>query len=208
MIYRNKEELIRSKISSKAVVLDVGFFGQGVNHTKPNWVHSLLKSRAKDVYGLDLDFDSSAFSGDHYVKANAERFSFDRKLDVIFAGDLIEHLSNSGLFLDSCAKSVAEGGRLILTTPNAFNLFNLAEKISKGEPTVNADHTCYFNSKTLKRLLEKNGWEVVSIDYLYSLGVTYKESWKKKILNALYWLFSLFTDKFIETLVVVAVVRK
>jgi len=97
---------------------------------------------------------------------------------------------------------------LIITTPNCFNLFNLAEKISKNEPTVNYDHTCYFNSKTLSKLLEKNGWKVEKIDYLYTLDVNFKESWKKIFLNYLYSFLSKFTSKYIETLVIVAVKNK
>lgn len=204
MTYKNKKELIASTISTQDIVLDVGFFGQGVDSAKPNWVHRLLKQQAKDVYGLDLAFDTALFPNDHYLKASAEQFSFDQKFNVIFAGDIIEHLSNPGLFLDSCAKHLLDDGRLLITTPNCFNLFNLAEKISKGEPTVNKDHTCYFNSKTLKQLLEKNGWEVIQTDFLYSLEVEFKESLKKKILNMMYKIVSLATPRFLETIVVTA----
>ena len=208
MVYKNKKKLITSVISSDDTVLDVGFLGQGINPTKPNWVHHLLKRQAKDVYGLDVDFDTGIFAGDHYLKASAEQFSFGRTFDVIFAGDIIEHLSNPGLFLDACARHMTSTGVLVITTPNCFNLFNLAEKISKGEPTVNKDHTCYFNSKTLKQLLEKNGWEVVRMDFLYSLDVDFKESLKKKILNVLYKGISLVTPQFLETIVITAKKRE
>ena len=122
----------------------------------------------------------------------------------VFAGDVIEHLSNPGLFLDACKNNLKPGGRVIITTPNCFNLFNLAEKITKYEPTVNSDHTFYFNTKTLKKLLEKNGWKISDASYLYTLDLKHKESWKKKILNIIYKIFSLFTNKFIETMVVIA----
>lgn len=204
MIYKNKKDLIEKTIQENEVVLDIGFFGQGVGYTKPNWVHKLLKEKARDVYGLDLDFDTTIFNGDHYVKGSAENFSFGRTFDVIFAGDIIEHLSNPGLFLDSCRDHVGEDGRLLITTPNAFNLFNIAEKISKGEPTVNHDHTCYFNSKTLKQLLEKNGWEMTRLDFIYSLEVDFAESFKKKMLNVLYKMLSHKTPRFLETIVVTA----
>jgi hypothetical protein len=45
------------------------------------------------------------------------------------------------------------------------------------------------------------------VGFLYRLGCEYEESWKKKFLNVLYWFLSLFTDKFVETLVVVATAR-
>src|SRR3989344_149740 len=203
-IYKNKKELIGDLINNQEVVLDVGFWGQGVNIDNPSWVHNLLKQKARDVYGLDLDFDESRLEKkDHYKKASAENFDFNIKFDVIFAGDLIEHLSNPGLFLEALGRNLKDNGRLILTTPNCFSLFNLAEKLTKDEPTVNKDHTCYFNKKTLTKLLEKNGWQTESVDYLYTLETEHQASWKKKFLNIFYWFFSKITPKFVETLVVI-----
>jgi 2-polyprenyl-3-methyl-5-hydroxy-6-metoxy-1,4-benzoquinol methylase len=207
-MYYNKKELIYSEVRASDNVLDVGFLGQGVREGSDNWPHALLKARAREVYGVDLELTGKYAHDDHYRAMSAEEFSFPVAFDCIFAGDLIEHLSNPGLFLECCKKNLAQGGRLIITTPNAFNLFNLAEKLTKREPTVNADHTCYFNSKTLRALLEKNGMEASKTSFLYNLGYEYAESWKKKFLNILYWFASRFTDKFIETLVVVATVQQ
>ncbi|MBI4919683.1 class I SAM-dependent methyltransferase [Candidatus Azambacteria bacterium] len=208
-IYKNKSELIDDFIDDADIVLDAGFWGQGVGVNSNNWVHKMLLDKAKEVYGIDVDFDLSKLADignykQNYKKRSAENFDFRVKFDVIFAGDIIEHLSNPGLFLKSCAKNLKNGGRLIITTPNCFNLFHLAEKISKAEPTVNPDHVCYFNAKTLRRLLEKNGWRVKEIAYLHSLGVDYPESYKKKFLNVLYSAVSKFTPKFLETLTIVA----
>ena len=141
IVYKNKRELIENLISSEDIVLDIGFWGQGVTADDKNWPHKLLKNRAKDVYGLDLDFDTTRFDKSKYFKMSAEKFSIPIKFDVIFASDLIEHLSNLGLFLESCSKHLKPSGKLIITTPNCFNLFNIAEKITKYEPTVNSDHT-------------------------------------------------------------------
>ncbi|MBU6214869.1 methyltransferase domain-containing protein [Patescibacteria group bacterium] len=205
-VFKNKKELIAALVSEKDTVLDVGFWGQGTGADSPDWVHALLRARAKETWGIDRDYDEQRVPGDeaHYARASAESFSLPKKFDVIFAGDLIEHLSNPGLFLESARRHLMPGGRLILSTPNAFNLFNIAEKFSKGEPTVNPDHTCYFNDKTLRQLLQKNGWRVRETGWIYSLGKLHRESWKKKALNGIYRLCSRFTPRFIETLVVVA----
>jgi 2-polyprenyl-3-methyl-5-hydroxy-6-metoxy-1,4-benzoquinol methylase len=204
MTYRNKAELIAKLVRPTDVVLDVGFWGQGVREGSPHWPHTLLKQVAKEVYGVDIDMSDVYSTDPHYRKSSAEDFDFSVKFDLIFAGDIIEHLSNPGLFLASCKRNLSHNGRLIITTPNAFNLFNLAEKLTKREPTVNHDHTCYFNEKTLAVLLEKNGFRVAAADSLYSLGIGFEESWRKKILNGLYAVLALVTDKFIETLVVTA----
>lgn len=204
-VYKYKEDLIKNLVTKVDVVLDVGFWGQGLKIDSPNWAHKFLLERAKEVYGLDMDYDPAKIrNAERYKKGNAENFNFNVKFDVIFAGDLIEHLSNPGLFLQSCANNLKEGGMVIITTPSCFNLFNLAEKLTKEEPTVNSDHACYFNCKTLQTLLRKNHFRVVETSFLYSLGMNYKESYKKKILNFIYFILSKFTAKFMETLVVVA----
>jgi len=205
-VYRNKAELIRSSVESEDIVLDVGFLGQGIKLGEENWPHGLMQTRAKEVFGLDLKIDREAFPDTvHYIEGSAENFSFPgTTFDLVFAGDLIEHLPNPGLFLESVKRHLAPNGRLLLTTPNAFNLFNLTEKLSKQEPTVNADHTCYFNVKTLRVLLAKCGFELVETGYIYTLEYGHKESIKKKALNILYKLLSLKTTKYLETLVVVA----
>lgn len=200
-VYKNKKELIENSVSEKDIVLDVGFWGQGLTFKDENWPHRLLASKAGELYGLDIGFDYSVLENkDRYKKGDAENFHFDVKFDVIFAGDLIEHLSSPGLFLKCCADNLKPEGRIIITTPNCFNLFNLAEKITKYEPTTNKDHVCYFNTRTLKTLVEKNNFELKSIDYIYSLEPNFKESYKKKILNYLYFILSKFTDKFLESI--------
>lgn len=207
MLYQNKVEMIKSCINNEHVVLDIGFMGQGKRPNDSDWLHRVIVQRAKKTYGIDLQpyIPEQSEYAKRYTQQSAESFNLDEQFDVIFAGDLIEHLVNPGSFLDSCKSHLAEDGRLIITTPNTFNLFNLAEKITKDEPTVNSDHTCYFNKKTLTTLLKKCGWEIISFDYIYSLELHHPESWKKRALNMLYKLFSLFTNKFIETLVVTAI---
>ena len=203
--YKNKEELLDSLIKREDSILDVGFWGQGVSIDDDNWPHRILKNRVDNIYGLDIVFDESKLENpENYFKASAENFNLEKKFDVIFAGDLIEHLSNPGLFLKSAKRHLNPGGRIIITTPNAFNLFVIAGKLANFEPVVNHDHTCYFNSKTMKTLLNKNDLELSQLGYVYTLGVKHKESLKKKILNFIYKIFSKFTPKYFETMVVVS----
>lgn len=203
-IYSRKADLIEATIRPSDTVLDVGFWGQGIDINNPAWIHTTLKKQAAKVYGLDIYFDENKFTAPFYIKASAENFVLSEKVDVVFAGDLIEHLSNPGLFLDQVRQNLKPGGRLIISTPNAFNLFNLVEKLTKNEPTVNREHTCYFNRKTLGALLERHGFEVIDVSFVYLLDVKYKPSWKKKVLDGVYWFLSKFTSKFTETLVIVA----
>ena len=80
----------------------------------------------------------------------------------------------------------------------------MASKLTKTEPIMNKDETVYFNHRALRQLLGKHGWRVEEAGYLYLLGVAYRGSYRKKLLNVLYYLLSRVTPKFVETIVVVA----
>jgi SAM-dependent methyltransferase len=204
--YKNKRELIAHVIGPDDTVLDIGFWGQGKSYGNKDWPHALIQERAKETWGIDLAYDESAVGNPaRYRHASAESFDLPQAFDIIFAGDIIEHLPNPGLFLDSARRHLKPRGRLVLTTPNTFHLFNLTEKLTKREPTVNSDHTCYFNTKTIRQLLKKTGYSVHGFSYLYTLDSEYRQSLKKRLLNVLYRALSWRTTKFLETLVVVAV---
>jgi 2-polyprenyl-3-methyl-5-hydroxy-6-metoxy-1,4-benzoquinol methylase len=204
MIYLNKEKVITKFSSADSVVLDIGFWGQGKGLDEKDAPHTILSKLNKKVYGIDL---VSEIEDERHSVQSAEDFHFDFKFDSIWALDLIEHLSNQGLFLEQVKKHLNNGGKLIITTPNCFCLFNLTEKITKYEPTTNKEHTCYYNHKTLRQLLERHGFKVVESSYVYSLEYKHKESLKKKFLNIINYFLTFFTDKFSETILVVAEVR-
>lgn len=206
----NKIALVNELISKDDIVLDVGFWGQGVTLTSRQWPHRLLKERAKEVWGIDIVYDESTIPENEryrYAHAAAESFTFDTKFDVIFAGDLIEHLVNPGLFLDNVKRHLKPGGRLIMTTPNTFSLFVMAGKLTRPEPPTNPDHTFYFNRRTIKVLLEKCGFAVDQFGFMYTLEYGLTESVKKKFLNVIYRILSWFTPKYYETMIVVAIVK-
>lgn len=71
--------------------------------------HALLLAQAKGL--KTLRFNSS------------EHFPLDdRSQDFVYAGELIEHLFDTRLFLAECFRILRPGGVLILTTPNLVTL--------------------------------------------------------------------------------------
>lgn len=204
-VYQDKKEFIDKEIKKGETILDVGFWGEP--HEVTNWPHLYLLDKTRDLYGLDLNYDRNELPlpENHYKECSAEDFKFDILFDTIFAGDLIEHLPNPGLFLRAAKKNLKPNGRLIITTPNCYEFFNIMGKLTKIDPAVNNDHTCYFDTKTIRQLLKKEGWNVHKMGYLHTLHSSHKESWKKKTLNQVYRLLSVFTPKYLETIVVVAV---
>lgn len=201
-VYRTKRELITTLIHPTDSVLDVGFWGQAVKKNEDDWPHGILLTHAQEVYGVDRDFDESKLARlERYQKASAETFRFSQKFNVVFASELIEHLFNPGFFLDCARKHLKDGGRLILTTPNAFSLFPMLEKFFKDEPSVNPEHTMYFNKIVITKLLESCGFRVVYTGYLDSF---HPSAGLRRLVRPVLAFFSLVTPKFLETIVVVA----
>ena len=56
------------------------------------------------------------------------------------------------------------GGRLVLTTPNAFYVGNFVYRWG-GHGKVHPEHTCWYCEDTLRQVLEANGFWNVEISF-------------------------------------------
>lgn len=75
---------------------------------------------------------------------------------LVVCGEVIEHLSNPGFFLDGLRSYHVP---IIFTVPNAFAAVG-RRHILKGIENVNADHVCYYSYYTFSNLLKRHGFEV------------------------------------------------
>lgn len=185
-ITNNLEEfqIIEQYIKDKEV-LDIGCVDHSLEYAnkKGFWIHDFLKDNSKSVKGIDIvkkEVEKLRKKGYDVECQNAETFTFEKKFDVIFAGELIEHLSNVGLFLERCKLHLKKEGYLILTTPNAFStkeiLFTLRKNTN--DPDVNPEHTNYYTPSTIKEILKRYNFEIKEIKYVDSPA---GNNWKKKI---------------------------
>ncbi len=153
-------------------VLDVGCVGGNCNPDSPHWLHRHLRQKFPDVIGIDVNgraIEKLRSMGFDCREADAERFELGRKFDSIVAGEVIEHLSNPGDFLNSARRHLNLGGRLIVTTPYPFSAMNISYAILKYPKTCShPEHTMWFCPATLAELAGRYGyryrWELVE-DY-------------------------------------------
>ncbi len=161
--------MIRSEIIIKWIkgpaVLDVGCAGHVPEPGSPYWVHGRLREHFPSVIGVDINeknikkLKDLGYNNIHI--ASAESFELDQEINTIFSGELIEHLSNPGLFLQRCRNHLAPGGRVVLTTPYPFSLLYALYAFFKYPKTCqNLQHTCWFCVQTLTELVERNGFKV------------------------------------------------
>jgi 2-polyprenyl-3-methyl-5-hydroxy-6-metoxy-1,4-benzoquinol methylase len=163
-----------SKYLNNKKVLDVGCVDENIllANTRRLWNFWFIYKTAKNVYGIDIERKSiqkMEKMGFQVLTMSAEEINFNNKFDVIFAGELIEHLSNPGLFLQKSKKALKRGGKIVLSTPNTFGINKIVRVIQlwTNEPPENPDHTMYFTPRNLEALAKKCGLKIIKIDYAH-----------------------------------------
>lgn len=156
-------EAVRPLVTGGSV-LDIGCASR---FGRPDWLHGLLAAEVPDLVGIDINevtLAKVAAEGYDVRVGDARAFDLGRRFDVVFAGELIEHLDDVGGFLRSARRHLAPRGRLVLTTPNAFYVGNFVYRVG-GQAQVHPEHTCWFCEDTLRRVLDMNGFTDVVITY-------------------------------------------
>jgi SAM-dependent methyltransferase len=146
-------------------VLDIG---AGTGISRPDWMHAMVASVASEAIGVELDprlVKQAIGKGYNVVAGDAQSMDLGRSFDVVWAGELIEHLSCAGAFLDAARAHLVPGGHLVLTTPNAFAVSNFVYRVG-GRARVNAEHTCWYDETTLCQLLRRHRFEIVEVAYV------------------------------------------
>ena len=164
----NRVEQILTHVPKDAAILDIGCVNHKLNNDDENWLHGRLCNISDDVVGLDFledEIEMMDEMGYDVICANAEQFDLDRKFDVIVAGELLEHLSNPGEFLERANSHLEEGGKLIVSTPNPWYLFHVLAVYTE-IAQWNEEHTAWFDEIVLKELLRRHDFDVETVDYV------------------------------------------
>ncbi len=141
-------------------VLDCGCVG---DRDEDLLVHELIRSKAGSCVGVDVNegkIRGLKARGFDVLCQDVEKLDLKKKFDVVFAGELLEHLNDSGLFLEKAREHLKKDGRILLTTPNPYYLTMIFRNLLGIRVLVNPEHTCWFTPETLKTLLEKAGFTV------------------------------------------------
>jgi len=167
--------LIYPFIKGKSV-LDVGCVDHDVTRANQEkfWSHLFLSEITKETVGIDIEEKSIEIMkkmGFKVYLMDAEKIKFERKFDVVFAGEVIEHLTNPGLFLQGASKVLKDSGKIIVTTPNTFSVNRFVRVLQhfKSDPVANSnpDHVAYFTPSYLTTLARKENLKVTKIAYSY-----------------------------------------
>lgn len=152
----SREAFILERCKGK-VVLDIGASGP---------MHAAIKEVASKVYGIDRPdgaewtFDETDYGERWLMDLDAKGGWIPKRddVEVISCGEVIEHLSNPGMFLESL-KHAYTGIPVIITVPNAFAEVG-RKHLERGTECVNLDHVAYYSYRTLRELLRRAGYGI------------------------------------------------
>jgi len=200
--FRKPEELFKDEDRLKKVLkilvkygggvfLDIGCGNGGITVV----LREAMKS--EQAYGVEVSPEGVSLANQKGIKAyetdvSTSKLPFkDEFFDVVFCGEVIEHLFDTDFLLKEVYRTLKQGGTLILTTPNLgawYNrislLFGFQPSISVslqnpelGKPFRNAfkkqsaggseAHIRFFTKRALEELLIIHGFEILTTQGSY-----------------------------------------
>lgn len=158
-------------------------------------LHLELGKVAAELYGFDFDqngIDILSKTGvKNLYRADLEKLEnvpLNETFDLIIAGEMIEHLSNPGLFLKGIQRFMNAETVLVITTINAycamrFLIYGARGKGGANEP-VHPDHVAYYSYKTLSLIVEREKLSVKEFLF-YDLGREHRPTnrWFYNVIN-------------------------
>lgn len=153
------------------VVLDVGCVGGDWRIGKLvrlSPLHHEIKRKKVNVVGIDRNKEGLKIMKhknleNNLICADAYYLPFRNEIiDTVVAGELIEHLSSPGIFLDEAYRILRDNSVLVGDVPNAWDLegiFQLLIFRRQPTPTRSTTHVHVFDDYTLKLLLLQHGFE-------------------------------------------------
>ena len=185
ILINDRWDVMKDLVAGKSV-LDLGCVDhEAEKESGDEWLHRKIKSAARDLLGIDYQIDavkSLREKGYNVEAGNVEALNLGRTFDAITAGNIIEHVSNPGLFLDSVRRHMRDDSLFLLTTDNCYGLRSLKAILLNDGVIPNNEHVTTFEEKILRQFLERHGFDVVGF---YFYNGPYANCWKEKLINFL-----------------------
>lgn len=167
---RNRYNIMRKLIgdASNKIILDIGAGDTPISK----------RINSKKTIRLDGD---KRYNPDIIYDINKGLSLENNSIDIIIAGEIIEHLLDPVKFLKECNRVMTREGKIILSTPNICSLKNRLRVLFGMIPEHSARYSDYhsmqrhvvdFNLNELKKLFKKTGFTILKIK---TNGITFKK---------------------------------
>ena len=96
----------------------------------------------------------------NYIHCPPEKLKLDNKFDVILNMEIVEHVANVDLFIQSCSKLVKKNGYLYITTPDLGHP-KVPDNIKEWDVLCPPIHVQHFTKKTVSMLFSRYSFQIV-----------------------------------------------
>jgi len=136
-------------------------------------LHERLSQVAANLRGLDnndewiaelVSMGHDVVYADFEDPNHPEIIGACRTCEVLMLPEVLEHLSNPGILLDTI-RGTSYRGRLVVSVPNAFSLYARLSLGLAHEELVHEDHVAWYSPTTLTTLLARHGFVVRELLY-------------------------------------------
>lgn len=170
--FKNIIKKVSNIINKNDDVMEIGSYYGAFGSEIINHVNSYT--------GLELSKHASKYSKDKFnlnvVNESIYKYfeNNEKKFDIIFMFDVLEHLDDPNAILNLCSKNLKKDGRLICSTMNMDSIF--AKVTGRYYPWIIPMHKFYFSDNSVKKFLNKNNLDlkeiitdvrIISLEYLF-----------------------------------------
>lgn len=145
-------------------VLDIGVVSHSAHYIKDDgWRHGKIVQAASYCLGLDIleplvdELNRQGYNV-RCVDATSDA-DLSERFDVVFIGDVIEHVENPANLLRFAKRHLAVGGKILVATPNPFSRKFFKQFFRQGVMVVNLDHLAWFSPTMALELARRTGLE-------------------------------------------------
>jgi 2-polyprenyl-3-methyl-5-hydroxy-6-metoxy-1,4-benzoquinol methylase len=158
--FRKRYSLIEKFAGTKGRTLDIG--------CAAGFFLKVMKDKGWEVSGVELSPEIAAYARDTFdledifVGTLDEAPHQEKSFDLVTMWDVIEHIAEPLPFLKRAASLLKDTGCLILETQNVDSRF--AKRLGpRWHHYKHLEHLYHFNPKTIERLLDQAGLEIVHL---------------------------------------------
>ncbi len=164
--FARRRDFLLSHVSAGERVLDVGC-GEG------HFAAELVRA-GTEVVGIDLAAEPLRRARERHPELDLRQVPAagpwplqDASFDVVWAGEVIEHVADTAGWLSELRRVLRSGGRLLLSTPDHGRLrmlgWALAPRAFAAHFDPRSDHLRFYTRSALSELLEDFGFRDVAV---------------------------------------------
>ncbi len=170
-------------------VLDIGVVSHTVRYVRdPNWRHAKIREVAARCIGIDILEDLvRELCRDGFdvrcVDATSDT-DIGERFDLIFAGDVIEHVDNAVALLRFAKRHLDPAGRLLVATPNPFSRKFHRRFMREGVAMINLDHVAWITPTMALEIGRRAGLAFDAYHLIKPIGAA------KRLIHNVAWQFT------------------